>query len=77
MIRSGSTGALDSGYGYIRGSFPDFLFMRIYERDLYFGNDRKCSGFSCFLKFRIVGDTADWMRAESSGIPPIGCAFWK
>ena len=29
------------------------------------------------MKFGIVGDTADWMCAESSRIPPIGCGFWK
>ena len=39
--------------------------------------NRKSSGFSCFLKFGIAGDTADWVRAESSGIPPVGCTFWK
>ena len=33
--------------------------------------------FSSFLKSGIVGDTADWMRPEISGIPPVGCAFWK
>ena len=43
----------------------------------YPGNSEYFSVFSCFLKFGIVGDTADWMCAENSGIPPIGCGFWK
>ena len=37
----------------------------------YPGNSEYFSVFSCFLKFGIVGDTADWICAENSGIPPI------
>ena len=41
----------------------------------YPGNSEYFSVFSCFLKFGIVGDTADWMCAENSGIQTDGCAF--